>query len=105
VTRRTSDVSRFVLLRNAWLRALLVLPLWVVRYYVQGQDPVPPTLSTIGLDVLLFAGHFWSTGPAMLADPDFPSRSKPSAHLWTGVVVAAFFLGRDVVLYLRGEPL
>ena len=90
----------------SFVRTCLVLPLWVVRLLVQGTANRPPQIETIALDILLLGLHVWAVLPLYRHETNrFPDRRYMSAHLFTPVVLAAFFVVRDVWFFLADRSL
>jgi hypothetical protein len=79
------------------LRSLGCIPVWIMRAVVQGAAPRPPLPTTLFLDALLLGLHLWAVAPIRREmGEEFPSRQHWTGLLWTGVVLAAVFLIRDL---------
>lgn len=88
-------------------RHLAMVPVWALRYRLQSRLGGPPTLITIGLDALLtYLYLVWVNRPLeRTLGARFAVRGSQTWHLETPLMVAAFFLIRDIVFAIRGTSL
>ena len=90
----------------AFLWALLVSLLWIVRIIVQGTGPGLVAPWTIVIDALLVGGYSWAYYPLTQLPGVSPfSKSQLTASLGTPWAVSVFILLRDAVFVVLGRSL
>lgn len=93
------------LLAHTWLRLVLAGVLWAARAMAP-TDQMPPSLMVLGLDVMLVTVHLWVNEPMRRQNPEsFGRAGSFGSLLLVPLILAVFFVVRDVWLAITGSPL
>ena len=85
-------------------RVLLILPFWLVRWYILGFVESPSSAGTIALDAVLVLGGWWASLPSYRDDPKLPPpRNRVAGALYLPLVFATIFLVVDLWSLFSGR--